>query len=589
MRLSLIAIVRKGETTVCNFRTKIGPISTSVLLALFVTACGPQAQQATGAATPENNLQRDTKTIELAKQRGGKLTAPTGAFGNPNDPHLPATATGRSYSQPITNGILKRDVYDKNYGIIPDLAKSWEVSTDGKTYTFKFNQGVKFHNLPPVSGREFTSEDAKYSIMRVTADPSVIVAKWKPRFQRAIDFGEVASIDTPDKYTLIVNLKNAYAPFLDAIAHPGTQVLPREFVEQFPEKIITEGAIGTGPFMAGEFKHNVIATYKRNPDYWKKDASGGQLPYLDEVASPHFADTQTQMASFRARQLDFTGSFTGADLNEATLNSIVKDNPGVQVLRTPGANIATLRFNTKVKAFQDPRVRRAFHLAIDRHQLLELVTEGVGVLSGPVTNPIFPELANTTDWLLQQPGYRKDKTQDLTEAKRLMKEAGYENGLELGLLNWANSSSDTWASLLADQLKAINVMLKNETVDYAGVWVPRATNGEFDFTVMTHTVGTDVDSVISAHLLSGAPRNYGKFSSERLDGLLVKERLATTTEERRKWAQEAENVILEEAPMLFIYTNVYRMMAQPWVHNIANGWIIGTNTYQLEHAWLDNH
>ncbi len=275
--------------------------------------------------------------------------------------------------------------------------------------------------------------------------------------------------------------------------------------------------------------------------------------------------------------------------NEGTINSILKDDPGVQVLRTPGANIANLRFNMKVKAFQDARVRRAFHLAIDRHQLLELVTQGVGVISGPVTNPIFPDLANTMDWLLQQPGYRKDKTQDLAEAKRLMKEAGYESGFELGLLNWANSGSEAWASLLTDQLKAINVTLKNETVDYVGVWVPRATNGEFEFTVMTHTVGTDVDSVISAHLLSGAPRNYGKFSSEKLDGLLVKERLATTTEERRKWSQEAEKIILEEAPMLFIYTNVYRMMAQPWVHNLANGWILGTSTYGLEYAWLDNH
>ena len=409
--------------------------------------------------------------------------------------------------------------------------------------------------------------------------------KWKPRFQRALDFGEIESIDTPDKYTAVVNLKNPYAPFLDAVANPGSVILPKEFVEKFPEKIIIEGTIGTGPFMPTEYRNQQIAAYKKSPDYWKKDSAGGQLPYIDELEVLYFADTQTEMAAFRSRQVDITQSSNG--VNKGTVDSIQKDEPKVKLFRTPTASVTNFRFNTKFKAFQDVRVRHAFHLAIDRHQFSELITEGIGVISGPVTSPVYPEVANTMDWLLQQPGYRKDKKADLEEAKRLMKEAGYESGFESGFMLSSGSQAGDWAALLADQLKPLNVTLKSDIVDYAGQWVPRATNGEFELAWMAHTVGTDVDSVIATHLLGGAPRNYGKFTSARLDDLIQKERLSTTAEDRRKWAQEAEKVIFEEAPMLFLYTNVNTMLAQPWVHNAADGAIIGSAIGLVEQVWMD--
>ena len=562
----------------------------AVITALFVVACGPAEQTGGtgGDVSLEQKLEGSTQIqpAEVAKQRGGKMVVvQTSAFGNPNDPHLPTTATGRVFAVPATNGIMKRDPYNQ-YSITGDLAKSWEVSQDGKKYTFKLHEGVKFHDVAPVNGREFTAEDAKYSLLRVTANPSVILEKWKARFQRAIDFGEIDSIDTPDKYTVVVNLKNPYAPFMDAMANPGTVVLPKEFVEKFPDKIITEGIIGTGPFMPTEYRNQQIAAYQKNPNYWKKDSAGGQLPYLDELNLLYFSDIQSELAAFRSRQLDASRNDNSL-INKSTVTSLKNDEPNLKVYRNAVASITNFRFNTKFKAFQDVRVRRAIHLAVDRHQFSELITEGTGVVSGPVTSPVFAEVANTTDWLLQQPGYRKDKKADLEEAKRLMKEAGYESGFETGIMLNTGGASGDWAALLADQLKPLNITLKPDLVDYAGQWLPRATNGEFELAWMSHTVATDVDSVIAAHLLGGAPRNYGKFTSAKLDDLIRKEQLAVNIEERRKWAQEAEKLIFEEAPMLFIYTNVNTMLVQPWVHNAANGSIIGAETGMAEYAWLD--
>ncbi len=563
----------------------------ALLVSIFIfAACGPAAQQ------PDESTQaRDTEAVrdttkmvssdklEVARERGGKLLIPetTIIWGNPNDPHLTTTGSGRAYSMPITNTIVKRDVYN-NFSIAPDLAKSWELSKDGLTYTFKFHEGVKFHNTAPVNGREFTSEDAKYSLMRLTADPSVIIEKWRPRFQRALDFGNIQSIETPDKYTLVVKLKESYAPFMDALAFPGSQMLPREFVEKFSEKIILEGMIGTGPFLPNEYKNQVIASYKKNPNYWKKDSAGNQLPYIDEMAYQYFADEQTRLAAFRSRQLDVS------PVGGEALKVITKSELEIRVHMIPANSLTVYRFNMKFKPFQDVRVRRAMHLAVDRHQFAEIIAQGLGVPAGPVT-PMYQDLANTTEWLHSQPGYRKDKIQDLEEAKRLMKEAGYGDGLEVhGLFSTGATVGDNIA-MLADQLKPLKITLKTDQVDYAGQWVPKATAGEFELAYMSHAVTTDADSVLTSHLLTDAPRNYGKFNDPVLDDLILKQRTAVTPEERKKWAQEAEKRAFETVPMIFAYATTTATLSHPWVHNVGIGSLSGSLAHIYEQAWVEKH
>ncbi len=181
-------------------RSKLSTVSVGVVVSLamlFLIGCGTTAQPGdspaggpSGGSQEQQPETRGKATVEVAKERGGKLvmSAGFGPFGNPNDTHLYTPGIGKTYGIPVTNLILTKDIQDPKGTLVEDLAKSWEISKDGKTYTFKFQQGVKFQNVPPVNGREFTSEDAKYSLMRLMADPSVIVEKWRPRFQRATEF-----------------------------------------------------------------------------------------------------------------------------------------------------------------------------------------------------------------------------------------------------------------------------------------------------------------------------------------------------------------------------------------------------------------
>ena len=542
-----------------------------ILVVMVALGCStPSQQPAGGPPLGDTHAKQEP-------QRGGSLRI-VGSVTGPghNDPHLSAAGSGRDFSVPASNYLLRRDVFDENYSVVEDLAKSWDVSPDGLTYTFHLHEGVKYQNLPPVNGREFTSEDAKYNLLRVTGDPSVVPEATRPKLQRKAEFGKINSVETPNKYTVTVKLKEPLASFLDAVAHPGTAMLPKELVDQ-EQGTIQDLVIGTGPFMLADYKVDQNAVYRRNPEYFKKG-----LPYLDEVVMLKFSDLQAELSAFRARQIDVSGS----GLSPGSLQALQKDIPSIKVLQVPKANMYTVRFNMKFKPFQDVRVRKAIHLAIDRSQYVDVIGEGLGVVPGPVT-PLYRDMAGSTDWLMSQPGYRKDKAQDLAEAKRLMQDAGYPDGFTVKTMTIPGRVGDA-AILFDDQVKPLNIVTKVEALEYA-VFVSRSTQSDFELGFITFTLGTDVDSLLTSHLHSQGARNYGKYSDPVLDDLIEKQRRTVAVEERRRWAQEAEKRILDQAPMLFLLTNVNIQIAQPWVNNLSSGLLIGDTLLSVEKSWLDKH
>src|SRR5712664_1862681 len=159
------------------------------------------------------------------------------------DPHLTISFLGHSYvslsySQLVRfpNGPEQKSPTD--FSILPDLAEKWTVSKDGKVYTFSLRKGVRFHNKPPVNGREVTAEDVKYSLDRFMAKSA-----FKTRFD------PVQSIDAVDRYTIRVTLKEPYAPFLNHLANSTyTAILPREVEQKLGDFNRPEAVIGTGPF-----------------------------------------------------------------------------------------------------------------------------------------------------------------------------------------------------------------------------------------------------------------------------------------------------------------------------------------------------
>src|SRR5512134_2284287 len=187
------------------------------------------------------------------------------------DPHLSISFLTHSYVSLTYSQLVRfpngpEQKHPADFAILPDLAEKWAVSPDGRVYTFHLRKGVRFHNKPPVNGRELVAEDVKFSLERFMA---------KSGFRTRFD--PVQGIDVVDKHTVRVTLKEPYAPFLNHLANPTfCAILPREVEEKFKDYNHPDAVIGTGPFVLKSYEKGVKVVFERNPAYFMKG-----LPYLD--------------------------------------------------------------------------------------------------------------------------------------------------------------------------------------------------------------------------------------------------------------------------------------------------------------------
>src|SRR5713226_1630003 len=214
------------------------------------------------------------KTLAQPPKRGGVLRlAEREAPGL--DPHLSISFLTHSYVSltyshlvRFPNGPEQKSPTD--FSILPDLAETWTVSKDGKVYTFNLRKGVRFHNKPPVNGREVVAEDVKYSLERFMA---------KSGFRDR--FAPVQAIDVADRHTVKITLKEPYAPFLNHLANPSfCAILPKEAEDKFTDFNHPDAVIGTGPFVLKSYEKGVRVVFEKNPDYFMK---GFPYPHGDTI------------------------------------------------------------------------------------------------------------------------------------------------------------------------------------------------------------------------------------------------------------------------------------------------------------------
>lgn len=291
----------------------------------------------------------------------------------------------------------------------PSIAESWEVSPDVKTYTFRIRKGVKWHDIAPVNGRELTANDVLFSLNRYKETDSV----QSPRYI------QVESIEAPDKYTVVIRLKEPSAFALNDLAGRGEVILPAELTSVPDWQTI---AIGTGPYILQKRQLRVGSTSVRNPSYWKKDIKGNVLPYADKVEGTYITDKGTTLAAFRAGQVD-TGVSGPSDVENAS-----RSLPGTKVFITGrtgagGGQQTGVAFNTKRAPWNDVRVRQAIAMMIDHEEFVKTVVTAPRWYYG---FPLPWELVSDKPFKPDDMGpYYKFNP---TEAKKLLIAAGFPEG-----------------------------------------------------------------------------------------------------------------------------------------------------------------
>lgn len=323
-------------------------------------------------------------------------------------------------NQTITENM--RWTYEKLVGWVPNendllshfeplLADSWKASTDLKIYTFNLRKGIKWHNLPPLNGRELVADDVAFSINRYVEKESIYYST----------YSQIESVEAPDKYTVVIRLKEPNAWTFNDLFPTGEYIVAPEVVSQGKGTIPLSLGIGTGPYIVKEYSFNVRGVFVRNPLYWQKDKRGQVLPYTDQIDLIFASDPGTLIAGMRTAQFDTTSVPGGL---ESTV-SLIKSKPDLRVFRS-GVSIPSsgFTFNTKKAPWNDARVRRAFSMALNKERLAEAV----------LTNPSNYEHGMTVPWnLVSDEPFTPDKLgpyykYNPSESKKLRIEAGFPDG-----------------------------------------------------------------------------------------------------------------------------------------------------------------
>ncbi len=529
-----------------------------VVVALVLASCGP------GQTSPTS------KTSSSEPKYGGTFRYGYASQPLHLDPHMSTDHVSAHVWRLAGSGIMKYRLSD--YMLQPDIAESWETK-DPTTLVFHLRKGVKFLNKPPVNGRECTSEDVKYTIERM-ATP-------KPDFPWNANFGTVTSIETPDKYTVVIKIKEPRASFFTTLADRYVTIIPKEVIDKYGDAKKPEAVLGTGPFILEKFDVASGGTFVKNPDYFLKDR-----PYLEKVEFSIIPDWQTRKAAFIAGKIDnaFDNDFTARDADD--IRKAVPDaNILVQKDKAWGGGYF-LSLNVQRKPWNDVRVRRAVFLAIDRQQMIQMISQGSGTIAGPMgtVNP----WALPIDELSKMPGYRQPKDQDIAEAKRLLAEAGYPNGFEAVCNVNLQYQNKPPAEVIQAQLEKIGIKVKLNVMEWAA---QKKAEKERNYDIQTEAYGyvQDPDGVLYTFFHSKGSRNYTGFSDPKFDELVERQMKAMNYNERVKLVHEASRYLIEQAPAAFTYNfwNYWALSSR--IHNFEVGGSGYTSPmWTMMDAWSDN-
>jgi peptide/nickel transport system substrate-binding protein len=489
------------------------------------------------------------------------------------DPHLSISFLTQSWANMVYSQLVRyphgpEQKHPADFSIVPDLAEKWEQQSP-TVLVFTIRKGVKFHNKPPVNGREVTAQDAKYSIERFMA---------RSAFRARFDV--VQAIDVLDRYRLRVTLKEPYAPFLNHLAASTfVAILPREVEEKFKDFNRPEAMIGTGPFVLKSYQKGVQIAFERNPDYYAKPQ-----PYLDGVVIEITPDSAARLSLLRAGKVDM-GHMWGYMVPEEA-RSLKQTNP--EMVMSPVMTLASgiLYFRTDQPPFNDVRVRRAISLAIDRKSWNDSLHYGEGCIdAGPVPCAL-------REWKLEASKLEPAKAKYLVgydpgHARKLLAEAGYPKGFTVPMHHWPGYAPPwrTYYDLAADNLAKIGVTVEFKPEEY-GKYISTTYLGKFDKMAMgPQAPGNDIDDWLYSGFFPEQPHNRSHVADAELNTLLAAQRRELDPAKRLAIVHDIQRHLADKAYYVYLPTSPQYITHAPHVRGFKHhdGFSLG---HRLMFTWL---
>jgi len=432
----------------------------------------------------------------------------------------PASATATVVFYNIQETLVKLDPHGK---LVPWLAERWHT-TDNLNYTFFLKKGVRFHN-----GRPFTAEDVKYVLERA-GNPET-----KHPQQR--DYADIVTVHVRDEHTVTVTLKKLNAMFLYTLARQGSVIYPREAAEQLKSQ-----PIGTGPFVLARWDRGDRIVLKKNPDYHVKG-----LPKLDQVTFRFIPDVNAALAALQAGDIDVLYFGLGPESVE-----VVRRSPNLQVILGETTNDVILALNNSRKPYSDVRVRRALTHAINKEEIVKGAMFGFGRILGTNIDPLNPYFVDMAKAVPYSP----------SSAKQLLAEAGYPNGFEAVLkVPPQYAYTVRTGEVIVGQLAKVGVRVRLEQIEW-GQWLDRIfKNADYDMTIIGHAEAWDADRY-------ARPTYYFRYDSPRFQEVFQQSESMLDDTKRRALYHELQKIMVEEAPVVWLYVYPRLVAAKKGVQGI---------------------
>jgi len=463
------------------------------------------------------------------------------------DPALARSSTSLTYIVEIFSGLVS---FDPELNLTPDIAKSWEISSDGKTYTFHLRDGVKFHN-----GKEVTASDFKYSIERA-CDPSTgsqtaetylgDILGAKERLSGEAE--EIRGIKVIDNHTLEITIDAPKEYFLSKLAYPAAFVVDQANVES--GTYWWQNPNGTGPFQLKEWQEDDFIILERNSLYYLEPPKIEHVVYLLWGGVP--------MRMYERGEIDVTNVYLG-DI-ERVLDPANPLNEELTII--PELSLFFIGFNSAKPPFDDAKVRQAFCYAIDKDKIARLVLK---------------DLVNTADGILPpgMPGYNEDiqgLTFDPESAKQLLAESEYGDASNLPPIILTSSGRLSVSNLEA---ALVDMWRRNLGVE---VEIRLLEPEKYPYLIMQEkdelfTLGWGADYPDPQNFLdvlfhSGTKDNIGEYSNSEVDALLEEARVEKDVTARMNLYQQAEQMIVNDAACLPLYFDVSYTLVKPYIENL---------------------
>lgn len=549
-------------------------LSLVFVFSLFLSGCGKTTTKTTSDKASQKQSQNGsgkkdtTKTTAEKPQNGGNIII--GSIGAPTifNPYYSTDQSSADIEGFIYNGLV---TVDKNLAPVGDLAKSWDVSKDGLTYTFHLRHGVKWQD-----GKSFTADDVVFSYN--------IPRSKDYTGPRASDFEKIKDVKALDPYTVQVTLKEPYAPFLTVTA--GYGILPKHILKDVPIKDLgknsfnTKHPVGTGPYEFVDWKDGQYVKLKYNPNYYAGRA------HIDTITYKIVPDENSLLTQFQAGSIDYIG-LQSTDL--ATGKDLVSKGKA-QMKTTLALSYSYIGYNELNPLFKDKKVRQALTYALDRKKIVQAVLNGDGKVANTPGSPI-------EQWAFN-PNVPKF-SYDPAKAKKLLAEAGWKdtdgdgildkNGKKFSFVlktNQGNKARAQIAQVAQQMWKQIGVEAKPQIEEWSAfIKDVTAPNWKYDACILGWNLSVDPDPTdifSTKEIKSGL--NFVHYSDPAMDKLMYKNTKVADQTQRGDMIKKIQAGIAEDQPYTFLYYPNSHILYSPKLQNVQQHSAIPY--YNIQDWWI---